>query len=74
VRGHFRHLTATLLAVPGVTWHREASLSGHPEEAALKSSAEDTDKGMPAKDQARFYQLEVRAEKVKKSEDLVAAR
>ena len=64
---------ATILHAHSFTSHWEASLTSHPEQAVLKSSAEDTHEGIPAKEQARFYQIEVRSEKVEKSEDLVAA-
>jgi len=66
------HPTATILDAHSFTSHWEASFTSHPEQAVLKSSAEDTHEGMPAKDQARFYQIEVRG-KVQKSEELVAA-
>lgn len=73
VCGSVKHLNVTILHTPSVTWHWEASLASRPEQAVLKSSADDTDEGMRAKDQARFYEIEVRAEKVEKSEELVAA-
>ena len=67
------HPSATILHAHSFTSHWEASFTSPPEQAVLKSSAEDTHEGMPAKSQARFYQIEMRAEKVEKSEELVAA-
>jgi hypothetical protein len=66
VCGPVKHLTATILHTPSVTWHWEA-------QAVLKSSADDKDEGMRAKDQARFCQIGVSAEKIEKSEEPVAA-
>jgi hypothetical protein len=65
------HPTATILHARSFTSHWEASLTSHPEQAVLKSSAEDTHEGMHAEGQTRFFQIDAR--KVEKSEDLVAA-
>jgi hypothetical protein len=73
-RSTVKDLNASILHAPNVTFQGEDSLMGHAEQAVPKSPAEYTLECIAAKDQARFFQMGVRAEIIEKSEELVAAR